>query len=197
MFFPYVSVLKERKRSASQECQVFYAHSSESTKSKTTEMKTYRTQASMMAKMDAKILSSKVPPEKAATTRQRATTRRVSSPGLVSKSHSGPSSPKTSSVVVLAVSPEFPALRVWSPRRGGPGRRRRHGRTEVDLLDDNPVPTWVALPSPLPGLPAAKLETLTVLPDRIRAPRRVAAALTPLPFRRISILAPPPWSCPP
>eukprot|EP00215_Chloropicon_roscoffensis_P002004 CAMPEP_0198465684 /NCGR_PEP_ID=MMETSP1456-20131121/3519_1 /TAXON_ID=1461544 ORGANISM="Unidentified sp., Strain RCC1871" /NCGR_SAMPLE_ID=MMETSP1456 /ASSEMBLY_ACC=CAM_ASM_001119 /LENGTH=151 /DNA_ID=CAMNT_0044191559 /DNA_START=239 /DNA_END=692 /DNA_ORIENTATION=+ len=53
----------------------------------------------MMAKMDAKILSSKVPPEKAATTRQRATTRRVSSPGLVSKSHSGPSSPKTSSVV--------------------------------------------------------------------------------------------------
>merc|ERR1739841_92781 len=52
LFFPYVSVLKERKRSASQECQVFYAHSSESTKSNTTEMKTYRTQASMMAKMD-------------------------------------------------------------------------------------------------------------------------------------------------
>ena len=195
MFFPYVSVLKERKRSASQECQVFYAHSSESTKSRTTEMNTYRTQASMMAKMDAKILSSKVPPEKAATTRQRATTRRVSSPGRVSKSHSGPSSPNTSSVVVLVVSPEFPTLRVWSPRRGGPGRRR-HGRTEGDLLDDTPVPTWVALPSPLSGLPAANLETLTVLPDRIRAPRRVAAALPPLPFRRISILAPP-RGCPP
>mmetsp|Transcript_3169 Transcript_3169/g.8417 ORF Transcript_3169/g.8417 Transcript_3169/m.8417 type:complete len:226 (+) Transcript_3169:710-1387(+) len=58
------------------------------TKRSAAEMKMYLTQERKMAKMDARTLRSSVPPETAASAMKTATTRRVTSPGRVSSSHS-------------------------------------------------------------------------------------------------------------
>lgn len=73
----------------------------------------YRTQARKMAKIEARILRSKVPPDAAARTMHRVTASLVKSPGRVSSSQSLPIS-----LTSVEVSVPFPA---WA----GPKRRRR------------------------------------------------------------------------